>query len=119
MYNYFMFVGRLAKEPNIVNFADGKKVVNITLAVSRSFKNSKGEIETDFFQIAFWDFLVDYVIENIKVGMGLVIKGRIQTTPRELANGYILETPTLIGEKLMFFESLNLQANLEEEKNEE
>ena len=29
MYNYFMFVGRLAKEPDIVNFDDGKKVVNI------------------------------------------------------------------------------------------
>ena len=25
-----MFVGRLAKEPSIVNFADGKKVVNTT-----------------------------------------------------------------------------------------
>lgn len=113
-----MFVGRLAKEPEVVNFPDGKRVVNITLAVSRSFKNTKGEIETDFFSIAFWEFLVDYITENLKVGMGLVIKGRIQNTPRELANGYVLQTPTLIGERLMFFESLSSIANLEE-KNEE
>ena len=114
-----MFVGRLAKEPDIVNFDDGKKVVNISLAVSRGYRNSNGEVETDFFSIAFWDFLVDYVVDNLRVGMGLIIKGRIQVTPRELASGYVLQTPTLIGEKLMFFEALNLSADLVEEKNEE
>ena len=103
MYNYFMFVGRLTRDPEIVTFKDGKKVVNISLAMSRGFKNAKGEIETDFFTIAFWDFLVDYVIENIKVGMFVGVKGRIQTTPNKLENGYVLSTPTLIGEKLMFF----------------
>ena len=103
MYNYFMFVGRLAKEPEIVNFDDGKRVVNISIAVARSFKNTKGEIETDFFSVAFWDYLVDYVVENIKVGMFISIKGRIQITPNTLASGYVLQTPTLIGERLMFF----------------
>ena len=116
MYNYFMFVGRLAKEPEIVNFEDGKRVVNISIAVARSFKNSKGEIETDFFSVAFWDYLVDFVLENIKVGMFISIKGRIQTTPNTLANGYVLQTPTLIGERLMFFMEPVLKPT---EKNEE
>lgn len=116
MYNYFMFVGRLAKEPEIVTFEDGKKVVNISMAVARSFKNVNGEIETDFFQIAFWDYLVDYVIDNIKVGMFISVKGRVQTTPKELANGYVLSTPTLIGERLMFFPEPSYNKNLEKKE---
>ena len=98
-----MLIGRLTKTPEIVHFDDGKRVVNVSIAILRPFKNVKGEFETDFFTVAFWDFLVDYVIENVKVGMYVGIKGRIQTTPNTLANGYVLPTPTLIGEKLMFF----------------
>ena len=112
-----MFVGRLAKEPDVVNFEDGKRVVNVTMAVSRSFKNVKGEIETDFFTIAFWDFLVDYVIDNLKVGMFVGVKGRIQTTPNTLANGYVLQTPSLIGERILLFPQSS-QSN-STEKNEE
>jgi single-strand DNA-binding protein len=98
-----MLIGRLAKEAEIVNFEGGKRVINITMAVARGFKNTNGEIETDFFKISFWDFMVDYVLENLKVGMFISVKGRIQTTPNTLANGYILQTPTLIGEKIVIF----------------
>ena len=98
-----MFVGRLTKDPEIVNFDDGRRVVNVSIAVARPFKNAKGEIDTDFFTIAFWDYLVDYVIGTVKTGNFVGIKGRIQTTPNELANGYVLKTPTLIGERLMIF----------------
>ena len=103
MYNYFMLIGRLVKEPEIVHFDDGKKVCNVSIAINRPFKNVKGEIETDFYTVAFWDFLIDFVLENVKTGMYVGIKGRIQTTPNKLENGYVLSTPTLIGERLLFF----------------
>ena len=103
MYNYFMFIGRLVKKPEIVNFDDGRRVVNVSIAMNRPFKNIKGEFETDFFTVPFWDFLVDFVVENVKVGEYIGIKGRIQTTPNKLENGYVLSTPSLVGEKLMFF----------------
>ena len=112
-----MFVGRLTKDAEIKEFSDGKRVINICLAVSRGYKNPKGEIETDYFYIAFWDFLVDYVIDNLKTGMAVAVKGRIQTSPKELSNGYVLQAPILIGERLMFF---NQPENVnQEEKNEE
>lgn len=103
MYNYFMLMGRLVADPEVKELAEGKKVMNVRLAVARGFQNIKGEYETDFFTIVFWDYLVDYAKDNLKKGLPVLIKGRIQTTKAEMAGGYILNYPTLIGERIMFF----------------
>ncbi len=105
MYNYFMLMGRVVKDPEIKEVAGGKKVITLKLAVARSFKNVNGEIDTDFFSITFWEFLLDYIKDNLKKGLPVVVKGRIQTVKEELANGYQLDVPTLIGERVMFFQS--------------
>ena len=96
-----MLVGRLAKEPEEVIFEENKKVINLTLAVSRGFKNTNGEIETDFFTIKVWGFILDSIIDNINVGNVVCVKGRIQNYPVELASGHSLPMPTLIGERVI------------------
>ncbi len=103
MYNYFMLLGRIVKDPEIKELQDGKRVMNIRLAVNRSFQNSKGEYETDFFNIVVWDYLIDFANDNLKKGLPLLIKGRLQTNKEELANGYQLSYPILVAERLMFF----------------
>ena len=105
MYNYFMLMGRVAKEPEIKELNDGRKVLNLRLAVSRGFKNTNGEIECDFFSIAFWEFLVDIASDRLKKGQPVVVKGRMQTNSALLANGYNLQYPILIGERIMFFDN--------------
>lgn len=114
MYNYFMLMGRVVKEPDVRTYSEGKKVLNLRLAVSRGFKNTNGEIETDFFNITFWEFLVDYIKDNLKKGQPVLVKGRIQTTKEELSNGYQIDAPTLIGERVMFF---NQKMDMENDSN--
>ncbi|MDE5714842.1 MAG: single-stranded DNA-binding protein [Anaeroplasmataceae bacterium] len=118
MYNYFMLMGRLVVDPEVKELSDGKKVMNVRLAVSRGFQNLKGEYETDFFTIVFWDYLVDYAKDNLKKGLPVLIKGRIQTTKAEMANGYNLTYPTLIGERIMFFNNTFVPQKEEEDKTE-
>ena len=107
MYNYFMLMGRLAKDPEVKELADGKRVMNLRLAVTRSFQNSKGEYDTDFFTIVFWDYLIEFAQENLKKGHPVLIKGRLQTNKEELANGYQLSYPTLVGERIISFFNSN------------
>ncbi len=107
MYNYFMLLGRLVNDPEIKELAEGKRVMNIRLAVSRSYQNTKGEYDTDFFTIVFWDFLADYAADNLKKGQPVLIKGRMQNSNEKLANGYQLTYPSLIGERIMFFNHAN------------
>lgn len=116
MYNYFMLMGRLVKDPEIKEFPDGKKVMNVRLAVARGFQNSHGEVETDFFSIAFWDFLVDYAKDNLKKGQPVLVKGRLQTSEDKLSNGYNLSYPVLIGERIMFFNNSNAEKKPQEEE---
>ena len=55
MLNQVILVGRLARNPEVQELENGKKVANITLAVPRSFKNHEGEYETDFIDCTLWN----------------------------------------------------------------
>ena len=99
-----MLVGRLAKEPEEVIFEENKKVINLTLAVSRGFKNTNGEIETDFFTIKVWGFILDSIIDNINVGNVVCVKGRIQTEIYE-KDGENKKSTNIIAEKITFLSS--------------
>ena len=116
MYNYFFLVGRLTRDAEVVEYPEGKRVVKISLAVNRSFKNSKGEVETDFFNISIWDFLVDFVLDNLKTGMAVGVKGRIQNSSWDVPNFKSITMTNLIGDKVVLFTS---PGELNQLKNEE
>ena len=42
MVNVVMLIGRLVRDPEIVECENGKKISRITLAVNRKFKSSDG-----------------------------------------------------------------------------
>lgn len=102
-----MLMGRVVKDPEVKQLNDGKRVLNLKLAVNRSFPNSNGEYEVDFFNIVFWEFLVDYANDNLKKGSPVVVKGRMQNSKEELASGFNLNYPVLIGERIMLFNRNN------------
>lgn len=106
-----MLMGRLVKEPEVKELPEGKRVMNVKLAVGRGFQNSKGEYETDFFSIVFWDYLIDFAKDNLKKGQPVLVKGRMQTNKEELSSGYNLSYPTLIGERIMFFNTVSSAHN--------
>lgn len=76
--NNIFIVGRLTREPNVVETETGKKVTKITLAVSRSYKNVDGIYETDFIPVILWQDLGNNVVEYCRKGDLLGIKGRLQ-----------------------------------------
>ena len=79
MLNQVVLVGRLVKDPEIVEIEEGKKVSNITIAIPRSFKNMDGEYETDFVNCIMWDAIAKSAVEYCKKGDIVGIKGRIQS----------------------------------------
>lgn len=59
MLNNVVLVGRVVRQPELSETLEGRKVSTITLAVTRSFKNSlSGEYETDFINITLWEDIV-------------------------------------------------------------
>lgn len=111
MMNQMVLIGRLAKDPEVKELEDGKSVSNITLAVSRSYKNSDGEYETDFISCVLWDGIAESTAEYCKKGDLIGIKGRIQTrsyTDEEENKKTVTE---VVAEKVTFLSSKKTKDN--------
>lgn len=83
MLNQTVLVGRLVREPEVIETENGAKVSNISLAVPRSFKNAEGEYETDFIEVTLWNNIAQSTSEYCKKGDLVGVKGRIQTDSYE------------------------------------
>ena len=76
--NNTYFIGRLVTDPELRETESGKKVVNVTVAVPRSYKNKDGNYDADFIECAFWDHNAEYVSKMSK-GNELAVQGRTET----------------------------------------
>lgn len=107
MLNNVVLVGRLTKDPEVINTEKGNKRTVITLAVSRAYKNYDGQYDTDFINIILWNGIAENTCEYCKKGDVIGIKGRIESRTyqdQEDNTKYITE---IIAEKVTFLSSNN------------
>ena len=105
MLNQVILVGRLVRTPEIQMTESGKKRSQITLAVSRSYKNQNGEYDTDFISCVLWKGVAESTVEYCKKGDLVGIKGRIQTRDVELEDETHKKYVEVIAEKVTFLSS--------------
>lgn len=79
MLNHVVLVGRIASDLKINEAENEGKVTNITLAVSRNYKNVNGEYETDFITCRLWNGIAETTTEYCKKGDVVGVKGRLQS----------------------------------------
>ena len=96
MLNQTVLVGRLVQDPEIKELENDKKVCNITLAVTRSYKNADGIYETDFIPVTLWQGIAENVKEYCKKGDLVGVRGRLQAREDKVE---------VIGEKVTFLSS--------------
>ena len=113
MYNYFILIGRVAREVEIRTTSDGRRVLNLTVACQRPFKNPNGEYDTDFFNITLWESMAENAAENFKKGSTIGIKGRLSQKKLTLENGVSVNTSELVGERIVFFSNANSDTEVE------
>lgn len=118
MLNQTVMVGRLVDEPKLQKLEDGKKVMNMTLAIPRSFKNAEGEYDTDFVDCTLWNSIAENTSEYCRKGDLVGIKGRLQTDLYE-KDGEKRKSTRLIAEKVTFLSSArNNDKEVEDSKKE-
>lgn len=79
MLNQVVLVGRLVRDPELLEKESNKKMSRITIAIPRSFKNMNGEYESDFVNCILWDSVAKSTVDYCKKGDIVGIKGRIQS----------------------------------------
>ena len=96
MLNQTVLVGRLVQDPEIKELENDKKAGNITLAVTRSYKNADGIYENDFIPITLWQGIAENVKEYCKKGNLVGVRGRLQAREDKVE---------VVGEKVTFLSS--------------
>ena len=110
MLNQVILVGRLARNPEVQELENGKKVANITLAVPRSFKNHEGEYETDFIDCTLWNGVAENASLYCEQGDIIGVKGRLQIDSYE-KDGENRTRMNVVAEKVTFLSSKSHEKN--------
>ena len=111
--NQFFGVGRLVAQPEAKESENGKKYLNFTIAVPRSYKNADGEYETDFLDVVTFGQIADTTAEYCKKGDMIGVKGRVETSVYENETGEKKKTTQIIADRITFLSS----SKIKEDKN--
>nr|WP_046174700.1 single-stranded DNA-binding protein [Domibacillus indicus] len=79
MINQVTLIGRLTKHPEVKHTADGTPLLQTTVAVSRPYRNAKGETDTDFIYCTVWGRLAEAAVKYSEKGSLVAVTGMIQT----------------------------------------
>ena len=85
--NKVILIGNLTKDPELTTTSNGISLCKFSIAVSRSYTNSSGEREADFFNVVCWRQLADNVAKYLSKGRKVGICGSIQTRTYDAQDG--------------------------------
>lgn len=104
MMNQAMLVGRLTKDPEVVENESGTKYSNLTIAVPRNYKNADGIYETDFIEITLWNSIAENTSEYCRKGDLIGVRGRIQVDSYEV-EGEKRSSQKIVADRITFLSS--------------
>ncbi len=85
-YNQTTLVGRLTRDPETKKITETVSKAFFTLAVSRTYKRTDDNKETDFIPISIWGKNAESAIKLLKKGSPVLITGKIQVRSFEKDN---------------------------------
>jgi len=100
--NHVALVGRLTRDPELRVIGDRRTQASFTLAVNRSFKNQRGEIEADFILCSIWGKTAENTVKHCGKGSLIGVSGRIQTRSYEKDDRSRTYVTEIIGEDVRF-----------------
>ncbi len=102
--NQVTLVGRLTKEPTLRYTMEGRAVLNVTIALNRTFKNAQGEYDADFVLCTLWGKTAENTSKFCKKGSLIGITGRIQTRNYENPDGKRVYVTEVLAESVKFMD---------------
>jgi single-strand DNA-binding protein len=107
MLNRVVLIGRLTRDPELRYTQNGVAVTSFTLAVDRTYKNAKGERETDFIPCVVFRQLAELCSNYLAKGRLAAIDGRIQVRSYEGQDGQRRWTTEVMGDNVRFLSPKN------------
>lgn len=79
--NKVQLIGNVGIDPTITNLENGKKVARLSLATNESYKDSKGEKQTDtnWHTVIAWGKTADIIEKYVTKGKEIAVEGKLST----------------------------------------
>lgn len=102
MLNHVTIMGNLGNDPELKTTPNGVEVATVTLAVSRDFKGSDGNRETDWIPVVAWRGTAAFLANNFKKGQQAIVCGRLQTRKYTTQDGQKRTVFEVIADNVYF-----------------
>lgn len=105
MINMVVLVGRLVRDPEVVETENGSKISRVTLAINRKFKGSDGIYHTDYVDCVLWNNYASSVNEYCSKGDLIGVRGRLQVNVIDNEDGSKKKFTDVVAENITFLSS--------------
>lgn len=102
--NQVGIVGRLTKDPAMRVVGEGRVHTTFVVAVSRNYRNQRGEIESDYILCSTWGRSAHNVAKYCGKGSQVAITGRIQSRHYDKEDGTRVYVTEVIGDQVRFLD---------------
>ncbi|SEN50118.1 single-strand binding protein [Mesobacillus persicus] len=110
MINQVILVGRLTRDPELKSTSDGRAYMNVTVAVTRHYRNADGELESDFVQCILWRKTAENTALYCQKGSVIGVIGRIQTRSYENQEGKRVYVTEVVAENVQFLSKKTVES---------
>ncbi|WP_422123996.1 single-stranded DNA-binding protein [Planococcus sp. X10-3] len=107
--NQVGLVGRLTKDPSSWTLSEGRVHTTFIVAVSRNFRNQKGEIESDFVLCSTWGRTAVNVAKYCVKGSLVAISGRLQSRHYDKEDGSRVYVTEIAADQVRFLDRRKAQ----------
>ena len=105
MLNMVVLVGRLVRDPEMVESDKGKKYSRITLALNSRFKGADGLYHTDYVDCVLWNNCAINVNEYCSKGDLIGVRGRLNVSVLD-NDGTKKKFTSVVAESITFLSTL-------------
>lgn len=102
--NQVGIVGRLTKDPAMRVMSEGRVHTSFIVAVSRNYKNQRGEVETDFVLCSTWGKPAHNVSKYCSKGSLVAVTGRLQSRHYDREDGSRVYVTEVLGDQIRFLD---------------
>lgn len=103
--NKVILIGNLTRDPDSGETNSGISFCTFSIAVNRSYSDSNGERQTDFFNIKTWRGQADNCAKYLKKGSKVGVVGSLQTRSYEDNDGNKRNVTEIVANEVEFLSS--------------
>ena len=100
MINSVVLMGRIVNDLELKTTQSGLSVVSFRIAVDRKY--SKGEKQTDFFDVVAWRNQAEFICKYFRKGSLIALEGELQTRSFQTKDGTNRTVPEVLANNVSF-----------------